>query len=287
MKETDLDALDAVRVPEDLVRAVNQLKEQAGMSIRRANELATEPGMVALPRSTLAEILSGRRFPTKEQLGTFVRVCGVTDEAPSAAWDSAWERANEEYQRFGSVPARPAVILVSSLLEAGPMGAGKLVLRRSIPEAAEELSKVPPGTAAEILGRWPATTSAEIVSAMNPGSAVAILLSMRSFKKVGIGIFSPRSYVNRVINGMKLDKAAALLDLVSVRDAAKIVESPRSSLVTAVSEPRRAPLRRAAWMNFTREVIVTYAAIFAVGGAIYAAGKFVESRLNARSEQST
>ncbi|MFC5665123.1 FxSxx-COOH system tetratricopeptide repeat protein [Kitasatospora misakiensis] len=51
----------------------------------------------SLPRTTLGEVLSGRRFPSKAFLLVFVELCGV-DPAAEPAWESAWNRLAVRYK---------------------------------------------------------------------------------------------------------------------------------------------------------------------------------------------
>lgn len=71
-------------VPEDMkdasdfVELLRRLKERSGLTYRQLEERAAECGEV-LPRSTLAEVLNGRRLPRPEVLTAFVRACGDGD----------------------------------------------------------------------------------------------------------------------------------------------------------------------------------------------------------------
>jgi hypothetical protein len=263
LNNTHSDGLAEVKSPEDLARAINRLKEESQVSVRRASELAAGEGMVPLPRSTLAEILNGHRFPTQEQVCTFARVCGTTDEDTLAAWEAAWERANAEHQRFGSAASRSSTLPVSTLLETGPHKGANMLLRRSIPQAAAELSKVGPGTAAEILVRWPASTSAEILTSMSPHAGVAVLLSLLSMRSpVRAALRHKHEYVTRVIHNMPTRDAAARLELIALRDAAKIVAHPRSSIINAMPASLQEPLRRACNRLLIAEVAATLAVAY-------------------------
>jgi transcriptional regulator with XRE-family HTH domain len=142
--------------------AWSRLIEQAGLSQRRVAEMsAIGVGMVSLPRATLSEILRGRRLSSREQLTTFLTLVGVTDEDELQVWDEAWNRLREQQSRFGSQETAPS-LPVGTFLESGPNEAALRQLRRSIPEAAAELAKLGPGSAATILGKWPEEIAAEI-----------------------------------------------------------------------------------------------------------------------------
>jgi Mg/Co/Ni transporter MgtE len=145
-------------------------------------------------------------------------VCGVADEEVLADWQAAWERANDQQQRFGSTALNvDGLPQVSTLLEVGPDQAAQMVLRRSIPEAAAELSKVGPGTAAKILRQWPPSTVAEILAAMDRQTSAAVLLSLRSAPKL-----------QEIINGMSVEKVIDRLSQLSDDDAATVARSAQA-----------------------------------------------------------
>ncbi|MFY1673892.1 hypothetical protein ACN27G_28715 [Plantactinospora sp. WMMB334] len=48
-----------------------------------------------LPRSTLIDVLAGRRLPRKPLLRTFLAACGV-DTTADGRWESAWNRLAEQ-----------------------------------------------------------------------------------------------------------------------------------------------------------------------------------------------
>lgn len=54
-------------------------------------------------RSTLGEVLSGKRFPSKAFLLTFVQICGV-DAGEDERWETAWKRLAPRYLREGRPP---------------------------------------------------------------------------------------------------------------------------------------------------------------------------------------
>ncbi|MFI6453285.1 FxSxx-COOH system tetratricopeptide repeat protein [Streptosporangium amethystogenes] len=51
----------------------------------------------SLPRTTLSEVLNGKRFPTRAFLLTFVELCGVPPEQ-QGAWRQAWNRLSVQYR---------------------------------------------------------------------------------------------------------------------------------------------------------------------------------------------
>jgi transcriptional regulator with XRE-family HTH domain len=181
--------------------AWSRLIEQASLSQRRLADMsATGVGMVSLPRATLSEILRGRRLPSRQQLTTFLRLVGVTDEDELQVWDEAWNRLREQQGRFGSQETTPS-LPIGTFLESGPKEAALRQLRRSIPEAAAELAKLGPGSAAAILGKWPEEIAAEILAAMDVHVAAAVLLA------------HPVSWhIVPVLQNMPRERAVACLD---------------------------------------------------------------------------
>lgn len=73
---------------EEFIAALRDLKERSGLTYRQLEDRAAERGEV-LARSTLAEVLGGRRAPRPELLGAFVRACGDVGRADE--WIEAWE----------------------------------------------------------------------------------------------------------------------------------------------------------------------------------------------------
>lgn len=60
-------------------------------------------------RTTVSDLLNGRRFPTWEQTWTLVRACGISD-AEQASWQREWQRAHRALDalRYGASMDRPA-----------------------------------------------------------------------------------------------------------------------------------------------------------------------------------
>lgn len=71
------------------VALLRELKERSGLTYRQLEERAAAQGE-ALPRSTLAGVLSGGALPRPELLAAFVRACG--DGARVTMWLQACER---------------------------------------------------------------------------------------------------------------------------------------------------------------------------------------------------
>ena len=88
-----------VGTPDDLAACLNGLRRRRGLSYEvmadRAAKLASRSGRSRpepLPKSTVGEIVTGKRLPTKGKLLTFLTVCEVAP-ADQAQWLAAWERA--------------------------------------------------------------------------------------------------------------------------------------------------------------------------------------------------
>lgn len=151
--------------------------EQAGMSQRGlADKAAKTSGGGPLSRPTISDIVNGRRLPSREQQTRFLALVGVTEDSEREAWDETWTRLNDQQSRFGSQSPASA-LSIGAFLESGPKDAAVRQLRRSIPEAAAELEKIGPGSAATILCVWPDEIVAGILAAMDTHAATAILLA--------------------------------------------------------------------------------------------------------------
>ncbi|MFF0520712.1 hypothetical protein ACFYTC_18520 [Actinomadura nitritigenes] len=86
----DLDPTDALTV-RDLAGLLKQVSARAGSPSLRALERAADRANQSLPRSSVAEMLAGKRLPRQELLLTFLEVCGL----PSSAlprWLAVWDR---------------------------------------------------------------------------------------------------------------------------------------------------------------------------------------------------
>ena len=103
----DLDPSYAVTV-DDLARCLNQLHVGADMPTLRTLEQRTGeaaggplPGTqlrsVRLGRTTLNDVLRGRKFPGKAFLLTFVEACGINLET-DRRWEEAWDRLAPQYR---------------------------------------------------------------------------------------------------------------------------------------------------------------------------------------------
>lgn len=153
IKPSEFDGLSTVRQLGEAMQ--KRLQARSDLSIRKVADIAsTMVDGVPLPRSTLSNVLQGKRMPTLEQLRTFLTICGEP-EALLDEWEGAWDRVADERRRFGTPSSVSTAIPIGTLLDRGPKEAAVTVLRRSMPEVIEEMSKVNPTYGAKILKQWP------------------------------------------------------------------------------------------------------------------------------------
>ena len=88
-----------VNTPDELATCLDGLRRRRGLSYeameKAAAKLRSRPGgsrLEPLPKSTVGEIVTGKRLPTKGQLLAFLAVCGVA-RRDLAQWLAALERA--------------------------------------------------------------------------------------------------------------------------------------------------------------------------------------------------
>ncbi|MFF8717123.1 hypothetical protein ACF07T_37700 [Streptomyces sp. NPDC015184] len=89
-------ALPYVTEPAELLLAMRNLRIAAGQpSLRELVNRAAVPGGGGsyLPRTTIGDVLSGKRACTDVVLLHFVKACGVTRESEIHQWMNAWKRA--------------------------------------------------------------------------------------------------------------------------------------------------------------------------------------------------
>jgi hypothetical protein len=89
-----------------LAELLRQCRVRAGNPSLRDIERLGEKRGFALPRSTVAGVLAGRRAPRRDLLLALLAALGLP-EADRAAWASAWEKA------VGGRPADPADVVVA------------------------------------------------------------------------------------------------------------------------------------------------------------------------------
>ena len=89
-----------VNTPDELAACLDGLRRRRGLSYeameKAAAKLPSRSGgsrLEPLPKSTVGEIVTGKRLPTKGKLLTFLAVCEVAP-ADLAQWLAAWERAS-------------------------------------------------------------------------------------------------------------------------------------------------------------------------------------------------
>ena len=89
-----------VSTPDELAACLDGLRRRRGLSYegmeKAAAKLPSRSGgsrLGPLPKSTVGEIVTGKRLPTKGKLLTFLAVCEVAP-ADLAQWLAAWERAS-------------------------------------------------------------------------------------------------------------------------------------------------------------------------------------------------
>jgi len=80
---------------EELATCLRWLRARADNISYRELERWGEEHQKPLPRTTLLEVLHGRRFPRKNLLLAFVEACGV-DPATDTRWERAWNELNEQ-----------------------------------------------------------------------------------------------------------------------------------------------------------------------------------------------
>lgn len=89
---------------EELATCLRWLRARADNISYRELERWGEEHQKPLPRTTLLEVLHGRRFPRKTLLLAFVEACGV-DPATDTRWERTWNELNEQlYLGDASVP---------------------------------------------------------------------------------------------------------------------------------------------------------------------------------------
>lgn len=101
MSEVPQDSLDPTpaMTREDFARYLRMLRVRADTPTYRTLEkraLELGPG-VSMPRTSLGEVLAGRRFPSKSFLMTYLKLCGVDPES-DRRWETTWNRLAVEYK---------------------------------------------------------------------------------------------------------------------------------------------------------------------------------------------
>ncbi|WP_327252254.1 helix-turn-helix transcriptional regulator [Streptomyces sp. NBC_01244] len=84
------------------IALLRELKSRSGLTYRQLERRAADQGGV-LARSTLADVLAGKKLPRPELLSDFVRACG--DGARADEWLGAWSRIAAQPPTVPAVPA--------------------------------------------------------------------------------------------------------------------------------------------------------------------------------------
>jgi len=126
-----------VSTPDELAACLDGLRRRRGLSYeamqKAAVKLLSRPGgsrLEPLPKSTVGEIVTGKRLPTMGKLIAFLDVCGVAP-ADYAQWLAAWERARtaDLAQPAGAVrvrDARPRLLGVHAAIQVEEKVPGEL-----------------------------------------------------------------------------------------------------------------------------------------------------------------
>src|SRR5690348_7230811 len=92
-----------VSTPEELAACLDRLRRHRGLSYEAmemaAAKLPPRPGgsrLEPLPKSSVGEIVTGKRPPTQGKLIAFLAVCEIAPDG-QAPWLEAWERARTVY----------------------------------------------------------------------------------------------------------------------------------------------------------------------------------------------
>jgi vacuolar-type H+-ATPase subunit H len=88
----DIDPTTAT-TQEEFAHCLYRLRIRTDLSYRELESWGQDHGQ-PLPRTTVLEVLHGRRFPRKSFLLAFVEACGV-DPATDTRWERTWSRLSE------------------------------------------------------------------------------------------------------------------------------------------------------------------------------------------------
>jgi hypothetical protein len=104
---SDLDdlGLAAVHTPEDLAARLRTIRILADKPSLRTLETKTKHDRTPLSKTTVAEMLKGVRFPRKAVMLSFLRACGVPEDAMEP-WLRAWQRIASNAQKLAG-PGAP------------------------------------------------------------------------------------------------------------------------------------------------------------------------------------
>lgn len=82
----------------EFIASLRDLKQRSGLTYRQLEKRAAEQGKV-LARSTLADVLAGKRLPAPDVLDAFVHACGEGDQVDS------WQQARASMAEPAATPA--------------------------------------------------------------------------------------------------------------------------------------------------------------------------------------
>ncbi|WP_026410876.1 LuxR C-terminal-related transcriptional regulator [Actinomadura oligospora] len=77
-----------------LLRLLRQAHEKAGLPSLRTLEQRAQRNGTPVSKSSLSDLLAGRRLPSPGVVGAYLRACGIDDPAELAEWEDAWIRAS-------------------------------------------------------------------------------------------------------------------------------------------------------------------------------------------------
>jgi hypothetical protein len=92
----DLD-LSVVRTREDLAALLRRVHKRADGPSLRTLEARTRHSSTPLSKTVVSEMLKGVRFPRRAVMSSFIRACGVPDDAMEP-WQRAWERVADSQE---------------------------------------------------------------------------------------------------------------------------------------------------------------------------------------------
>ncbi|MCD0451932.1 helix-turn-helix domain-containing protein [Actinocorallia sp. API 0066] len=132
--------LASVSSVEELARVLRVLRIRAGKVPLRRLEVATKFKRVPLSRSTLSDMLAGRRLPSKAIVLAFVEECGISGVG-LVEWRLAWERAASaaEFPAVANIETSGMGVVTAPLVTYESFGLVGMEVRGS------EFHSVPPG----------------------------------------------------------------------------------------------------------------------------------------------
>src|SRR5689334_4301323 len=105
----------------EFIASLRDLKQRSGLTYRQLEKRAAQHGKV-LARSTLADVLAGKRMPAPDVLDAFVHACGEGDQADS------WQQARASIAEPAPAVSEPAPVAVRRRMVWWPVAAALVVL---------------------------------------------------------------------------------------------------------------------------------------------------------------